>query len=541
MKFVLFAFLAISSTLSPALACPGDCNSDGHVDIGELVRGVNIALGNLPVTQCPAIDGNGSASVSISELVAAVNAALTGCPAATPTALPTATPTTGVAPILPADYRDEFVEVRDCRLSVEHQFRSIRVLANRIAADAYLRDANPLPLGSIVVKEEYDGGDCTDADLIEWTAMRKEPPGFDPDDADWHWQRIAAPGRHVVTDGKQTCIGCHVREECVARDYMCTVGATRGQLRPVLEDLPAALLSVSGRAPTDVYAVGADPGDGRGPLVLHWDGSAWTRRETGATGDLWWISTPPVDGDFFLSGSGGLILRLAAAGGDFTRYDTPGAETIYGVWGSSASDVWAVGGDDGAPDSGGTIWHFDGATWTRQDLAGVRPAGIPLLFKVWGRAADDVYAVGRLGVILHWDGTRWTLAGDGGRQLFTVHGNDTLTAAVGGFFAEGLLRERTGDGAFEVRTPAGIPQLNGIFIPPDGRGVAVGNALAVATRSDGTWRTINDGRDDRARDFHAVWVDAEDGIWAVGGDLSIDLADGVLSYGGPQSVTDTLR
>lgn len=524
-----------------AAACPGDCNGDARVDIGELVRGVNIALGNVPASQCPAIDGNGSGSVSISELVAAVSAALSGCPSATPTAVPTATPTGGVEPILPADYAAEFVEVRDCRLSIEHQFRSIRVLANRIAADGYLRDANPLPLGSIVVKEEYDGGDCVPDDLIEWTAMRKEPPGFDGEDADWHWQRITAPGRRVLTDTKDTCIGCHRQPACTARDYMCTVGATRGRLRPVLEDLPGALLSVSGRGPTDVYAVGADPDDDRGPLVVHWDGDDWTRLDTGARGDLWWISTPPIDGDFFLAGAGGLILRFDPDGGGFTRFETPGDEIIYGVWGSAANDVWAVGGDEDAPDTGGTVWRFDGATWTRQDLSGVRAAGLPLLFKVWGRAADDVYAVGRLGVILHWDGTRWTLLNDSGRQLFTVHGNDTLTAAVGGFFAEGLLRERDGDGAFAMRTPSGIPQLNGVFVPPDGRGVAVGNALAVATRADGVWRTIDEGSDELARDFHAVWVDGEDGIWAVGGDLSIDLDDGLLSYGGPQSVSGTLR
>ena len=541
MHRVVLIVLALLVTVSPALACPGDCNDDRQVDIGELIRGVNIALGTLPVTDCAAIDANGSGSVSISELIAAVSAALEGCPAATPTAVPTATPTGGVEPILPADYRAELVEVRDCRLSIEHEFRSVRVLANRVAADAYLRGDNPLPLGSLVVKEEFDGGDCRDDELIEWTAMRKEPPGFDPDDADWYWQRIAAPQRHVLTDTKQTCIGCHIRPACTARDYMCTEGPTRGQLLPVLEDLPGALLSVSGRGPTDVYAVGADPEDGRGPLVLHWNGSGWARVDTGASGDLWWISTPPIDGDFFLSGRGGLILRLDPDGGGVTRLETPGSETIYGVWGSAADDVWAVGGDDEAPDTGGTVWRFDGQSWTRQELGGVRPAGLPLLFKVWGRAADDVYAVGRLGVILHWDGARWTLLADGGRQLFTVHGNETFTAAVGGFFAEGLLRERGAGGAFEVRTPAGIPQLNGIFIPPDGRGVAVGNALAVATRDDGAWRTINDGRDPRARDFHAVWIDAEDGIWAVGGDLSVDLAEGVLSYGGPQTVTGTLR
>jgi len=56
---------------------PGDCNGDGIVSIDELIKGVNIALGNLPVTACPAFDTNHNGQVSIDELIAAVNVALT--------------------------------------------------------------------------------------------------------------------------------------------------------------------------------------------------------------------------------------------------------------------------------------------------------------------------------------------------------------------------------------------------------------------------------------------------------------------------------
>ena len=48
--------------------------------IGELIRGVNIALGSADPSECEAMDGNGSDSVSIAELIAAVNAAVTACP-----------------------------------------------------------------------------------------------------------------------------------------------------------------------------------------------------------------------------------------------------------------------------------------------------------------------------------------------------------------------------------------------------------------------------------------------------------------------------
>jgi hypothetical protein len=60
-------------------ACVGDCNADGKVEVSELVRGVNIALGELPLTACPSFDGDASGQVNVNELVQAVNRALTGC------------------------------------------------------------------------------------------------------------------------------------------------------------------------------------------------------------------------------------------------------------------------------------------------------------------------------------------------------------------------------------------------------------------------------------------------------------------------------
>src|SRR5262249_24152846 len=67
-------------TVSPTpIACVGDCNHNGIVTVDELIRGVNIALGNAAVPICPEFDRDGSQTVTINELIAAVNAALNGC------------------------------------------------------------------------------------------------------------------------------------------------------------------------------------------------------------------------------------------------------------------------------------------------------------------------------------------------------------------------------------------------------------------------------------------------------------------------------
>jgi hypothetical protein len=70
-----------------------------------------------------------------------------------------------------------------------------------------------------------------------------------------------------------------------------------------------------------------------------------------------------------------------------------GTTQLSDVWGSSASDVYAVG------DS--TIWHFDGSGWT--DVATVPNS----LDAVWGSGPTDVWAVGN-GNLVHYDGADWT-------------------------------------------------------------------------------------------------------------------------------------
>ena len=350
----------------------------------------------------------------------------------------------GVCPIFPADYRNTYVEVRDCRFSSEHGGVNIRVLASPNAVRPYLDGANPLPVGSVIVKEEFnDRGDekCLDENLVRWRAMRKEEPGFDPVDGDWHWQWVE-PSLAVRFDDKTTgsCLGCHKVPDCLARDYMCTVGA-RGDLQLILEDVPGALLSIAGTSPSDVYAVGADSHDAKGPYVLHYDGESWERLETGATGDLWWLSVTPIDGSFYMAGDGGLILEYDLTTKQFRRFETPGTSLLFGIWGPTENDLWAVGVDQKI--GGGVVWHFDGKEWTIVDLSAIRGGTSYRRSTRCGVAAPtEVYAVGEDGFILLFNGKSWSeISSPTDRFLFTVHGNDSLVTAVGGFFTDSAIIE----------------------------------------------------------------------------------------------------
>ncbi len=71
--------LASVTVVVSAAACGGDCDGSGAVTVDEVVRGVNIALGVVDVSECSAFDTSGDGQVTVDEIVGAVTAALQGC------------------------------------------------------------------------------------------------------------------------------------------------------------------------------------------------------------------------------------------------------------------------------------------------------------------------------------------------------------------------------------------------------------------------------------------------------------------------------
>jgi hypothetical protein len=119
---------------------------------------------------------------------------------------------------LPFDYQHSFQTVRACRLVADHDFAYEKVLANALASAPYVGASYPLPAGSVVVGEQHGDPSCNS--LTGYYLMAKEPPGYDPASADWHWQRLDTNQR-VVEDGRlQKCSSCHAKQPpCI--DYLC--------------------------------------------------------------------------------------------------------------------------------------------------------------------------------------------------------------------------------------------------------------------------------------------------------------------------------
>jgi hypothetical protein len=68
---------------------------------------------------------------------------------------------------------------------------------------------------------------------------------------------------------------------------------------------------------------------------------------------------------------------------------------LYDIWGSSATDVYAVGW-------GGDILHYDGLSWHL--LSSVPQIDYE---SIWGRGRSDIFAAGKAGRIAHFDGATW--------------------------------------------------------------------------------------------------------------------------------------
>ena len=297
------------------------------------------------------------------------------------------------------------------------------------------------------------------------------------------------------------------------------------------ERRPSSLLATWATGIDNVWVVGGREAAGAGPTVLHYDGAAWAKLDSGQINvDLWQVFGF-ADGTVFLGGSNGTILRYR--NGTFEKLPTPSPDIVFGLWGSSSNDVWAVGGQTTGR---GFVWRFQGTAF--EVVSGV-PAELAngTVWKVTGRAANDVWMSCSRGLVLHWDGQ--TLANEriGGMEesLFSIGCQATRCVTAGTNITNGVLYQNDGQGwASKVPTQDG-PVWRGVT--PTGEHTYVVGMLGSVLRltTDGAW--VSDPHGLTTEALHAVWTDADGNLFAVGGKFDRALTiDGVLLYTGKTEV-----
>jgi len=155
--------------------------------------------------------------------------------------------------------------------------------------------------------------------------------------------------------------------------------------------------------------------------ILRWDGTSWSITDTfepTGFGDLWGSSSS----DVFAVGSS-TIIRFD--GIDWSDPMTIGTtKPLWGLWGFAPDIVYAFG-------DGGAILRYDGADWAVQ-TSGVTTS----LFAGWGTSPNNIFAVGFEGVVLHYNGTAWSpMESDTDSDLFDVwgsSGNNIFAVGISG-------------------------------------------------------------------------------------------------------------
>ncbi len=116
-----------------------------------------------------------------------------------------------------------------------------------------------------------------------------------------------------------------------------------------------------------------------------------------------------------------------------------GSPQLFGIHGFSFNDIWVVG-------VGGVVSHWNGASWTTISLGTCSdPQCLGVinrdpLFAVWGTSSNDLFAVGDSGVIVHYDGQNWTKMQSGTtltfRDVWGSASNDVYAVAMDFFSAQ---------------------------------------------------------------------------------------------------------
>jgi len=151
---------------------------------------------------------------------------------------------------------------------------------------------------------------------------------------------------------------------------------------------------------------------------------------------------------------------------------------VLSIWGTSPSDVFAVGGPLGNGQETLAI-HYDGVSWTE-----LHPGGTETFWWVGGSGPNDVWMVGENGRITHWDG-----------KTFTEHSSGT-TATLWGVWAAS---------ATDAYIVGGTPE-GGINKPND-----------IVLHWNGTsWSSITLPNDAVGRALYKVWGTSSDDLYVVG-------------------------
>ncbi|HNN94415.1 MAG TPA: hypothetical protein PKI03_19190 [Pseudomonadota bacterium] len=188
-------------------------------------------------------------------------------------------------------------------------------------------------------------------------------------------------------------------------------------------------LAISGSSASDVWAVGSGGG------AMHWNGTTWSMQPVQTVADLRALYVAPGGASVFAAGTAGNVYRYVGSWQKLTTNITVG---LNAIWGTGADDIWAAG-------VGGTVIHWNGTVWS------TTPSGTTQeLTAIGGSAVSNLWFVGANGTALFWDGVMLRSRSTGlSGTMRSVFSNGTVIYAVG----DGGALYRANSGMFSTWMP----------------------------------------------------------------------------------------
>jgi hypothetical protein len=272
------------------------------------------------------------------------------------------------------------------------------------------------------------------------------------------------------------------------------------------------LLSVAGSSDSDLWALGGRPGDG---AMQHFDGTAWSPVALPEGTPLMdWVHVWAADSALAV---GDLGTALVYDGQTWRAEATTTTQNLWGTWGPSPDQVWAVGGNS-ETEADATVLRREDGVWRTETLPTLTRPGVDAFFKVWGTAADDVWIVGRRGAILHWDGATYTEFDAGtGQDLIAVWGTGPDHVAAVGGRNNGILAVWDGQ-TWTSHALGAMPGLNGVWTRARGA-IHVAGGRGTLAVLDESGAVVRDLTVETETDLHAVFGLPSGRLTGVGGNF----------------------
>ncbi len=206
---------------------------------------------------------------------------------------------------------------------------------------------------------------------------------------------------------------------------------------------------------------------------------------------------------------------------------SPTSVTLNDVWGASANDVYAVGGEE-------TIVHYDGTGWStiRTNTSG------PNLKSIWGSSGSNVFAVGDTGTILKYDGSNWNVES----PLTTINLNGVWVSSDGYVFVvgdqdfpppyEAVIFYYDGADWSQMDSNA-TSSLRAVWGTSANDVFAVGDSGVIVRYDGSTWSPMNSGT---TNSLASIWGSSDTNVLTSGSSTNVYTYDGNASNNWTQTV-----